>query len=141
MGTAWARLTLRVPLTLRHGLFEKLCRDLDRADAPLGGARQLRQTDQLLRRPSLSAPSGDAPRWHPLARPGVAPRWARGAPGGRRDAATLTDAEHAELIRLVNEVEIWNARRLEAVAELARLRGVRFPDLVRQLGLGPRTRA
>ena len=54
----------------------------------------------------------------------------------KRNAETLTDAEHAELIRLVNEVEIWNARRLEAVAELARLRGVRFPDLVRELGLG-----
>jgi hypothetical protein len=54
----------------------------------------------------------------------------------KRDAETLTDAEHAELIRLVNEVEIWNARRLEAVAELAKLRGVRFPDLVKQLGLG-----
>jgi hypothetical protein len=54
----------------------------------------------------------------------------------KRDAETLTDAEHAELIRLVNEVELWNARRLEAVAELAKLRGVRFPDLVKQLGLG-----
>ena len=54
----------------------------------------------------------------------------------KRDAETLTPEEHAELIRLVNEVEIWNARRLEAVAELARLRGVRFPDLVRELGLG-----
>src|SRR5713226_5206766 len=51
-------------------------------------------------------------------------------------AETLTDAEHAELIRRVNEVELWNARRLEAVAELAKLRGVRFPDLVKQLGLG-----
>ena len=54
----------------------------------------------------------------------------------KRNAEMLTDVEHAELIRLVNEVEIWNARRLEAVAELARLRGVRFPDLVRELGLG-----
>jgi hypothetical protein len=55
----------------------------------------------------------------------------------QRDSETLTDAEHDELIRLVNLVEIWNARRMEAVAELARLRGVRFPDLVKQLGLGP----
>jgi hypothetical protein len=54
----------------------------------------------------------------------------------KRDAEALTDAEHAELIRLVNEVEIWNARWLEAVAELAKLQGVRFPDLVRELGLG-----
>lgn len=56
---------------------------------------------------------------------------------GKRDAGTPTDPEHAELIRLVNEIEIWNARRLEAVAELAKLRGARFPDLVRELGLGP----
>ena len=55
----------------------------------------------------------------------------------KRDAETLTEAEHAELIRLVNEVEGWNVRRLEAVAELAKLRGVEFPDLVKQLGLGP----
>jgi hypothetical protein len=55
----------------------------------------------------------------------------------KRDAETLTDAEHAELIRLVNEVEGWNVRRLEAVAELAKLRGVPFPDLFQQLGLGP----
>src|SRR5947207_9098297 len=33
----------------------------------------------------------------------------------KRDAGTLTEAGYAELIRLVNEVEIWNARRLEAV--------------------------
>jgi hypothetical protein len=68
--------------------------------------------------------------------------WARyDALKEKRDQGTLTDVEHAELIGLVNEVEIWNARRLEAVAELARLRGVPFPDMVRQLGLGPRPRA
>ena len=54
----------------------------------------------------------------------------------KRDAETLTPGGHAGLIRLVNKVEIWNARRLEAVAELARLRGVRFPDLVPELGTG-----
>lgn len=65
------------------------------------------------------------------------PTWARyDALKAKRDANTLTDDEHAELIRLVNEVEIWNARRLEAVAELAKIRGMRFPDLVKQLGLG-----
>lgn len=63
--------------------------------------------------------------------------WARyRALKSQRDAGDLTDAEHDELIRLVNEVEIWNAQRLEAVMELARLRGVPFPDLVAELGLG-----
>jgi hypothetical protein len=55
---------------------------------------------------------------------------------GKRDAETLTEAEHQELIRLVDEVEGWNVRRLELVADLATLRGVRFQDLVRELGLG-----
>jgi len=54
----------------------------------------------------------------------------------KRDAETLTEAEHQELIRLVDEVEGWNVRRLELVADLAKLRGVRFQDLVRELGLG-----
>lgn len=59
----------------------------------------------------------------------------------KRDAETLTETEHAELIRLVNEVEGWNVRRLEWVAELAKQRGVRFQDLVRELGLGPASHA
>jgi hypothetical protein len=54
----------------------------------------------------------------------------------KRHAETFTPAEHAELIRLVNEVEIWNARRLKWVAELAKLRGVPFSELVKQMGLG-----
>jgi hypothetical protein len=59
----------------------------------------------------------------------------------KRDAETLTDAEHAELIRLVNEVEGWNVRRLEAAAELAKREGEPFRDLVKQLGLGPPSNA
>jgi hypothetical protein len=59
----------------------------------------------------------------------------------KRDAETLTEAEHQELLRLVNEVEGWNVRRLEGVAELAKRRGVRFQDLVRELGLGPASHA
>ncbi len=54
----------------------------------------------------------------------------------KRHTETFTPEEHAELIRLVNEVEIWNARRLKWVAELAKLRGTSFPELVKQLGLG-----
>jgi hypothetical protein len=58
----------------------------------------------------------------------------------KRDAETLTDAEHQELLRLVNEVEGWNARRLTWVAELAQRRGTPFPELVQQLGLGAPSR-
>jgi hypothetical protein len=55
---------------------------------------------------------------------------------GKRDAETLTPDEHRELISLVNTVESWNVRRLQLAAELATLRGVGFPEVVRQLGLG-----
>jgi hypothetical protein len=55
----------------------------------------------------------------------------------KRDAATLTPEEHAELIALSDTIEAWNVRRLEFAAELARLREVPFPELVRQLGLVP----
>jgi hypothetical protein len=55
----------------------------------------------------------------------------------KRDARTLTQEEHAELISISDSIEEWNARRLAFVAALARLRGVPFPELVRQLGLTP----
>jgi hypothetical protein len=55
----------------------------------------------------------------------------------KRDAETLTEAEHAELLDLVGEVEGWNVRRLELVGELATQRGVPLRELVRELGIGP----
>jgi len=55
----------------------------------------------------------------------------------KRDAECLTSEEHAELLRLVREVEQWNVRRLTFAAALAKLRGVAFRDIVRQLGLAP----
>ena len=60
---------------------------------------------------------------------------------GKRDAATLTPSEHEELIALSDAIEGWNVRRLEFVAELACLRGIRFADLVNQLGISPATDA
>jgi hypothetical protein len=59
----------------------------------------------------------------------------------RRRALCLTPAEHQELLRLVQESEAFTVRRLEALAELAQLRQVRLPTLMRplmrQLGLKP----
>ena len=52
----------------------------------------------------------------------------------RRDAATLTEAEHAQLLDLSDAVELLDAERLAALAELARLRGVRLADLIASLG-------
>lgn len=53
---------------------------------------------------------------------------------GKRDALRLTDEEHAELLELTTEVEEFDARRVEAMAELAALRGVSLRDLYEQFG-------
>ncbi len=55
----------------------------------------------------------------------------------KRDDVTLTPQEYSELIRLSDAIEEWNVRRLQWVAELSRLRGVPFQELVQQLGLYP----
>lgn len=55
----------------------------------------------------------------------------------RREDETLTPAEQQELIGCTDQLEEWNARRMAAVGELARLRGVSFPEMVRELGVGP----
>src|SRR5262249_135966 len=48
---------------------------------------------------------------------------------------TLTDDEYPELLRLTDEVELWNARRLELLHSLARLRNLPLRTLVEQMGL------
>jgi hypothetical protein len=53
-----------------------------------------------------------------------------------RDEA-MTPAEHTEFISLVDRLEAANVRRIEAVAELARLRGRPFDAKFQELGLGP----
>jgi hypothetical protein len=55
----------------------------------------------------------------------------------KRRAATLTPVEHQELMALTNDVELWNARRIELVAELARRRGISLAEMMGQLGLAP----
>jgi hypothetical protein len=53
----------------------------------------------------------------------------------RRDARTLTDDEHRELISLSDDVERREADRLEALAVLAALRGTSLAELFGELGL------
>jgi hypothetical protein len=53
----------------------------------------------------------------------------------RRREGTLTPEEHAELVRLGDDVEIMDARRAEHLAELARLRGVSLDDVMASLGI------
>jgi hypothetical protein len=53
----------------------------------------------------------------------------------RRQAETLTPAEHDELIRLSDEIELANAARVAYVIELARLQRVPVDTLIQQLGI------
>ncbi len=53
----------------------------------------------------------------------------------KRDARTLTPAEYQELLDLTDQVEAFNVERVQAMADLARLRQVSLPEVMRQLGL------
>lgn len=53
----------------------------------------------------------------------------------RREEGTLTPDEHAELLRLTDEIEAEDARRAERLARLARLRGVSLAAVMDDLGI------
>ena len=55
----------------------------------------------------------------------------------RSDDRTLTEPERARLLMLLEERDLQNAVRLEALGELARLRGVSLRALMAGLGIGP----
>ena len=55
----------------------------------------------------------------------------------KRDARILTPEEYTELLALTNEIELWNARRLELVLALAQLRRVPLRAMMDELGLTP----
>lgn len=59
----------------------------------------------------------------------------------KRDAETLDEEEYAELLRLTQQVEAFDVTRLEALANLAALRGVTLHELRRQLEIKPPTDA
>jgi hypothetical protein len=52
----------------------------------------------------------------------------------KRDALTLNDAEHAELLKLTDTIENLEAKRVIRLGELARLRGVTLERLMHDLG-------
>ncbi len=55
----------------------------------------------------------------------------------KRIEETLTKREHAELLRLIEELEqIW-VGRLQAVIDLAKLRKISPREMMRQLGVDP----
>lgn len=51
----------------------------------------------------------------------------------------IAPEEHQELLQLIDVVEQAEADRLQALVELAQLRGVTLPALMEQLGLQPPT--
>jgi hypothetical protein len=53
----------------------------------------------------------------------------------RRRDGTLTDDEYEALKSLTDDVELAHSRRMEKVADLARLREVSLDDLMAELGL------
>ncbi len=53
----------------------------------------------------------------------------------KRRAFSLTEEEHEELLLLIDEAESFTVQRLEALGELAQLRQMTLPALMKQLGL------
>lgn len=49
--------------------------------------------------------------------------------------ATITPEEQSEFLMLIDEVENLDARRVQALGELALLRGVSLPEIMKQLGI------
>lgn len=49
--------------------------------------------------------------------------------------ASLTETEHAELLQLIEEQEIWASARMNNLAKLAVLRNTDYHTLCRQLGI------
>jgi hypothetical protein len=57
----------------------------------------------------------------------------------KRDARTLTQEDHQELLGVTGRVESLQADRAAALIELARLRQVALEALLRELGIPPAT--
>ena len=55
----------------------------------------------------------------------------------RLDEHTLVGPDHDDFLKMVDQVEQKQATRLEALAQLAKLRGVSLPAIIRSLGLEP----
>lgn len=50
---------------------------------------------------------------------------------------TITPKERKELLKLSDEFEMLNAKRLEYLGELARMRGQTLKDVIKDLGMKP----
>src|SRR5947207_896568 len=56
---------------------------------------------------------------------------------GKRSAENLSSDEHRELLQLSDKVEEEEVNRIQALAELARLRGTPLADLLTLFSIGP----
>ncbi|GAB4459761.1 MAG: hypothetical protein OHK0029_22800 [Armatimonadaceae bacterium] len=80
------------------------------------------QEDELLKKASEGMPEAFWNRFHPLRQ--------------KLDEETLTHAEQQEFLELNAQLEAKNAERMDHLLELARLRGMSLPDIMKQLGIG-----
>lgn len=55
----------------------------------------------------------------------------------KRDSRNLSAEEYQELLQITNSIEILNARRIEALAELAQLRQKPIRTVMAELGITP----
>jgi len=55
----------------------------------------------------------------------------------KRQAETLTDSEHKELLRLTEQIEKFDSKRIGYMAELARIRGVSLTKLMKNTEIFP----
>lgn len=53
----------------------------------------------------------------------------------KRDAETLTNDEYIELLNLTEQIEKFQAKHIEYLSELARLRGISLTALMENLGI------
>lgn len=91
------------------------------ASTARGGARLTKAEAQLLQEINQGLPEAAWARYHELV--------------GRRRDGTLTEQEYEELTRLTDEIELAHARRMEKLADLARLRHVSLDEIMDELGL------
>jgi hypothetical protein len=55
----------------------------------------------------------------------------------KRRAETLSPEEYEELLHMTEQMESIEVRRLECLAQLARLRQTSLPELMKELGIAP----
>ena len=54
----------------------------------------------------------------------------------KKDKGTLSENEYNELLQMVEQVEEYNVERLQALIDLAKIRGVDLNTIMQDLGIG-----